>query len=103
MTYDAGLDLSMKTSTDCQILMSISGVGAQTSTAFAATVDEPDRFKRSHAAGTYFDLVPRGYQSGEIDWTGPITKQGDSMMRKLLYEAANSILTQTKKSFALKS
>jgi transposase len=92
-----------KTSTDCQILMSIPGVGAQTSAAFAATVDEADRFKQSRATGAYFGLVPRRYQSGEVDWTGRITKQGDSMVRKLLYEAANSILTRTKKSFALKS
>lgn len=92
-----------KTSTDCQILMSIPGVGVQTSAAFAATVDQAGRFKQSRAAGAYFGLVPRRYQSGEVDWTGRITKQGDSMVRKLLYEAANSILTRTRKSFALKS
>jgi len=92
-----------KRSTACQILMSIPGVGAQTAAAFAAAVDDADRFKRSRAAGAYFGLVPRRHQSGEIDWTGRITKQGDSMVRKLLYEAANSILTRSRKAFALKS
>jgi transposase len=33
---------------------------------------------------------------------GRITKQGDSMVRKLLYEAANSILTRSRGNFALK-
>jgi transposase len=87
----------------CQLLMSIPGVGAQTSAAFAAAIDDAGRFKRSRDAGAYFGLVPRRHQSGELDWTGRITKQGDSTVRKLLYEAANSILTRTKATFALKS
>ncbi|MBN8244540.1 transposase [Nitratireductor aquimarinus] len=31
---------------------------------------------------------PSRHQSSEIYWTSLITKQGDSMVRKLLYEAA---------------
>jgi transposase len=92
-----------KTSIACQILMSIPGVGVQTAAAFAAAIDDADRFKSSRAAGAYFGLVPRRHQSGEIDWVGRITKQGDTMVRKLLYEAANSILTRARKAFALKS
>lgn len=87
----------------CQALMTIPGVGVQTSAAFAAAVDDASRFKRSRTAGAYFGLVPRRHQSGELDWTGRITKQGDSTVRKLLYEAANSILTRTRQTFALKS
>jgi len=87
----------------CQALMSIPGVGVQTSAAFAAAIDDASRFKRSRTAGAYFGLVPRRHQSGELDWTGRITKQGDSTVRKLLYEAANSILTRTRQSFALKT
>lgn len=90
-------------SVSCQLLMSIPGVGVQTAAAFTAAVDEARRFKRSRAAGAYFGLVPRRHQSGEVDWVGRITKQGDGMVRKLLYEAANSILTRSRRSFALKS
>jgi transposase len=86
----------------CRQLMSIPGVGVQTSAAFAAAVDDVGRFRRSRTAGAYFGLVPRRHQSGEVDWIGRITKQGDSMVRKLLYEAANSILTRSRGSFALK-
>jgi transposase len=75
----------------------------QTSAAFAAAVDDAARFKRSRTVGAYFDLVPRRQQSGEFDWTGRITKQGDGTVRKLLYEAANSILMRTRQTFALKS
>ena len=87
----------------CQALMSIPGVGVQTSAAFAAAVDDASRFKQSRTAGAYFGLVAPRHQSGELDWTGRITKQGDSTVRKLLYEAANSILTRTKQTFALKT
>ena len=100
---DRTLARAAKTSHACQILMSIPGVGVQTSTAFTAAVDDVERFKRSRTIGAYFGLVPRRHQSGETEWTGRITKQGDTMVRKLLYEAANSILTRTKKSFALKT
>ena len=90
-------------SSACRQLMSIPGVGVQTSAAFAAAIDRADRLRHSRTAGAYFGLVPRRHQSGEIDWTGRITKQGDSMVRKLLYEAANSILTRSRGSFALKT
>jgi len=52
---------------------------------------------------TAADLTAFRGSSPRFDWTGRITKQGDSIVRKLLYEAANSILTRTKQSFALKS
>lgn len=86
-----------------QALMSILGVGVQTSAAFAAAVDDASRFKRSRTAGANFGLVPRRHQSEELDWTGRITKQDDGTVRKLLYEAANSILTRPRQNFALKS
>lgn len=100
---DRELKAISATSPACQALMSIPGVGVQTSAAFAAAVDEARRFKRSRTAGAYFGLVPRRHQSGELDWTGRITKQGDGTVRKLLYEAANSILTRTHQSFGLKT
>ena len=36
-----------RASTACQILMSIPGVGVQTAVAFAACIDDADRFRRS--------------------------------------------------------
>lgn len=51
----------------------------------------------------HYGLVPRRHQSGELDWTGRITKKGDGTVRTLLYEAANSNLTRTRQSFVLKS
>ena len=87
----------------CEILMSIPDVGVQPSTAFAAAVDDAGPFRQSRNAGAYFGLVPRRHQSGEIDWTGGITRQGDGTVRTLLYEAANSILSRWQQTFALKT
>jgi transposase len=39
-------------------------------------------------------LIPRRYQSGEVDYVGSISKCGDRRMRTLLYEAANVMLTR---------
>jgi len=47
-------------------------------------------------------LVPRRYQSGEVDYTGSISKCGDRRMRILLYEAANVMLTRYKRPLKLK-
>jgi hypothetical protein len=38
--------------------------------AFVAAIDEPERFRRSRDVGAYLGLVPRRYQSGEVDYTG---------------------------------
>ena len=35
------------------------------------------RFRRSRSVGAYFGLTSRRYPSGEIDWTGRISKCGD--------------------------
>lgn len=86
----------------CQRLMTIPGVGQLTALAFVAAIDEPERFRRSRDIGAYFGLVPRRYQSGEIDYTGSISKCGDRRLRTLLYEAANVMLTCYKPPLKLK-
>jgi len=86
----------VRASDACRRLMSIPGVGQLTALAFTAAVDDPRRFRRSRDIGAYLGLVPRCYQSGEIDYTGSISKCGDRRIRTLLYEAANVMLTRYK-------
>nr|WP_305038002.1 IS110 family transposase [Neorhizobium galegae] len=64
--------------------MSVPGVGPLTSLAFVATVEDPQRFRTSRSIGSYIGLTPKGYQSGDRDVTGSITKQGDDMLRHYL-------------------
>src|SRR5262250_426480 len=91
-----------RASSACRRLMSIPGVGQLTALAFTAAVDDPGRFRRSRDIGAYLGLVPRRYQSGEVDYTGSISKCGDRRVRTLLYEAANVMLTRYKQPLKLK-
>jgi transposase len=86
----------------CRRLMSIPGVGQLTALAFTAAVGDPGRFQRSRDIDAYLGLVPRCYQSGEVDYTGGISKCGDRRVRTLLYEAANVMLTRYKGQLKLK-
>jgi transposase len=68
--------------------MTAPGVGPITALCFLATIDKPTRFKRSRSVGAYAGLTARRYASGEIDWTGRISKCGDKMLRSYLYEVS---------------
>ncbi|WP_083204306.1 transposase [Saliniramus fredricksonii] len=37
-------------------------------------------------------FMPRKHQSGEVDWSGRISKCGDGIMRSLLFEAKNTLI-----------
>jgi transposase len=91
-----------RSSEACRRLMTIPGVGQLTALAFIAAIDDPERFRRSRDVGAYLGLVPRRYQSGEVDYTGSISKCGDRRVRTLLYEAANVMLTRYRGKLALK-
>ena len=106
MTAVAAIDADMRrmtrASAACRRLMTIPGVGQLTALAFVAAIDEPSRIRRSRDVGAYLGLVPRRYQSGEVDYIGSISKCGDRRVRTLLYEAANVMLTRYKGQLKLK-
>jgi transposase len=80
----------------CRRLMTAPGVGAVVALTCRASIDQPQRFVHSRAVGAHVGLTPRRYQSGEIDYDGGISKSGDSMLRTVLYEAAQVLLTQAR-------
>src|SRR5580698_6804375 len=83
--------------------MTVPGVGPITALCFKATIDDPTRFKRSRSVGAYIGLTTRRHASGEIDWSGRISKCGDRMLRMYLFESAGVLLTRVPKWSALKS
>jgi len=85
----------------CSRLMSVPGVGPITALTFTASIEDPHRFARSEDVGAYAGLVPRRSQSGERDVRGNISKAGDPMLRRSLYEAANIMLCRVQRPFAL--
>jgi len=84
-------------------LLTVPGVGPVTALAFMATIDDPGRFRRSRSVGAYLGLTPRRHASGEVDWSGRISKCGDSLVRSYLFEAAGVLLTRVQKWCALKA
>jgi transposase len=87
----------------CRRLMTVPGVGPVVALTYRATVDVPARFRKSKAVGAVFGLTCSKYQSGEIDRSGRISRCGDEMMRVMLYEAAQVMLTRTNKWSWLKA
>ena len=90
---------------DAQVrrFMTAPGVGPITALCFKATIDDPTRFKRSRSVGAYIGLTTRRHASGEIDWSGRISKCGDAMLRMYLFEAAGVLLTRVPKWSGLKA
>ncbi len=83
--------------------MTTPGVGPITALCYLATIDDPTRFSKSRNVGAYVGLTTRRYASGEIDWTGRISKCGDKLLRSYLFEAANVLLTRVAKWSTLKA
>ena len=84
-------------------LMTAPGIGPITALAYRATIDDPSRFQRSRSVGAYLGLTTRRHASGEVDWTGRISKRGDKMLRSYLFEAAGVLLCRTRSWSSLKA
>jgi transposase len=73
-----------------RLLMTQPGVGPITSMAFVLTMGDVARFPRGKQVASYLGLIPREYSSGGHQRLGAISKQGNSFMRMLLVEAAQT-------------
>jgi transposase len=69
-------------------LMTHPGVGALTALSFVLIICQAERFQCGKQIASYLGLVPLVDSSGNRRRLGHITKQGSSMMRFLLVEAA---------------
>jgi transposase len=75
---------------EVKLLMTHPGVGPVVATAFVLTIGDPTRFATSRKLAAYLGLVPLEDSSGNNrQRLGHITKQGNSMLRGLLTEAAH--------------
>ena len=100
---DRALKAKSKSHPITRRLMTIPGVGPIVSLSFVALVDDPGRFSKTSDVGAFLGLTPRRHQSGEMDWSGRVSKCGDAAMRGLLFEAASCVIRQVKRFSALKS
>jgi transposase len=102
--FERRLRTMARVHTRTRLLMTTPGVGVIVALTFACAIDDPSRFKSSKSVGAHFGLTPTRYQSGETDYSGRISKNGDDSVRTVLYEAAHVMLTRPVKGCtALKS
>lgn len=81
-----------KTDERVRRLQTAPAIGAVTSAAFLALIDDVRRFPRAHALESYLGLVPSEWSSSEKRLQGRITKAGDNRVRWLLVEAGWTIM-----------
>jgi len=75
---------------EAQRLRTHPGVGALTALAFVLLIGDRERFHCGKQVASYLGLVPLEKSSGNRRRLGHITKQGSSMLRFLLVEAAQA-------------
>jgi transposase len=71
-------------------LMTHPGVGPLTALAYVLIIGTPTRFERGKQIGTYVGMIPSEDSSGGKQRLGHISKQGNSLLRFLLVEAAQA-------------
>ncbi len=88
------LDLAVRAEADqrpeVRLLMTHPGVGIVVGLSYALTIGPFTRFERGKNVASYLGLIPGEHSSGGRQRFGPISKQGNTMMRTLLVEAAQT-------------
>jgi hypothetical protein len=73
-------------------LRSIPGIGLVGATAIAATITDPKAFRSGRDLAAWIGLVPRQDSTGGKPKLGPISKQGDRYLRRILVIGAHAVL-----------
>jgi len=87
---DRAVEQAAQDHPQARLLMTQPGVGPITSLAYVLTIGDVSRFKHSKQVSSYLGLIPREHSSGGKQRLGSISKQGNSLMRQLLVEAAQT-------------
>jgi len=74
----------------------IPGIAVIGATAITATVTDPKAFRSGRDFAAWIGLVPREDSTGGKQKLGPISKQGDRYLRRILVVGAHSVLKQAK-------
>ena len=79
-------------------LRTIPGIGIIGATAIAAIVTDPKAFRSGRDFAAWIGLVPRQDSTGGKQKLGPISKQGDRYLRRILVVGAHSVLRRAKQN-----
>lgn len=75
---------------EVRLLMTHPGVGPVIGLAYVLTIGPAARFPRGKQVASYLGLIPREHSSGGRQKLGSISKQGNTFLRTLLVEAAQT-------------
>jgi transposase len=75
-----------------RLLDEIPGVGPLIASAIAASIPDPGLFRSGRDFAAWLGLSPKQFSSGGKEKLGPITRQGNRYIRKLLVTGATSVL-----------
>jgi transposase len=84
----AAIEQEVEKCPEAQRLRTHPGVGSLTALAFVLIIGSTERFQCGKQIASYLGLVPSEESSGDRRRLGHITKQGNSLLRFLLVEAA---------------
>jgi transposase len=87
---DEAAETAAREHAQTRLLMTQPGVGPITALAFALTIGDVSRFRSSKQVSSYLGLIPAEHSSGGKQRLGRISKQGNSFMRMMLVEAAQT-------------
>jgi len=76
----------------------IPGIGVLGASAITATVTDASAFRSGRDFAAWIGLVPRQDSTGGKQKLGPISKQGDRYLRRILVVGAHSVLKRAKQS-----
>jgi transposase len=76
-------------------LRTIPQVGARLAELVVAMLDNPHRFKNARQVSAYAGLVPKQYQSGQMNRLGRITGRGPGLLRRVLVQVAWGLQRRT--------
>jgi len=85
-----------RSSGESKRLETIPGIGIVGATAIAATVTDPKTFRSGRDFAAWIGLVPRQDSTGGKQKLGPISKQGDRYLRRILVVGAIAVLQRAR-------
>jgi len=90
--YESRIKMSVSTDEACRRIQKIPGVGPITAAAIVAYVGCARHFNNSRSFAAYLGLTPREHSSGGKQKLLGITKRGNSYIRSLLIQGAQTVM-----------
>lgn len=97
--YDREIQKIAREDEQAQLLMTIRGVGPISAVTVTAEIGDIERFPDHEKLVSYAGLNPTVSQSGDSESRGPISKEGPAILRWILVQCANNVVTHNNEYF----